>query len=43
MQAIIAADKNRDELLCFKLLPEPISLFEPTFLFDDNRFPSPGR
>jgi hypothetical protein len=40
--AIIAADENRDEFLCFKLLPEPIPLFEPTFLFDDNRFPSPG-
>lgn len=39
--AIMAADVNGDDLLCFKLLPEPIPLFEPTFLFDDNRFPNP--
>jgi hypothetical protein len=41
VQTIIATDVNGDELLCFKLLPEPIPLFEPTFLFDDNRFPNP--
>jgi hypothetical protein len=29
-------DVNQDNLLCFKLLPEPIPLFEPTFLFFDN-------
>jgi hypothetical protein len=37
--AIRAADENQDKLLCFKLLPEPIPLFEPTFLFDDNTIP----
>jgi hypothetical protein len=37
-EAIVAADENGngDGLLCFKLLPEPIPLFEPTFLYEDN-------
>lgn len=34
--AIQAEDANGDELLCVKLLPEPIPLFEPTFLYYDN-------
>ncbi len=32
---------NDDGLLCFKLLPDAIPLFDPTFLFDDNKFPNP--
>jgi hypothetical protein len=39
--AIRAADANDDDQLCYKRLPEPIPLFEPTFLFDDNKFPNP--
>ena len=38
--AIRAADENGDRLLCYKALPEPIPLFEPTFLFDDNNVPT---
>jgi hypothetical protein len=34
--AIEAADKNNDNMLCYKLLPGPIPLFEPTFLYEDN-------
>jgi hypothetical protein len=38
--AIEAEDANGDDLLCVKLLPEPIPLFEPTFLYyDNNRHP----
>ena len=38
--AIRDADRNVDQLLCVKLLPEPIPLFEPTFLYyDNNRHP----
>jgi hypothetical protein len=38
--AIIAADANLDDVLCVKLLPGAIPLFEPTFLyFDNNRHP----
>jgi hypothetical protein len=38
--AIEAEDKNDDDRLCVKLLPEAIPLFEPTFLyFDNNRHP----
>ena len=33
---IMAADVNGDDTLCVKLLPEPIPLFEPTFLYYDN-------
>jgi hypothetical protein len=36
VDAIIARDKNGDELL-----PEAVPLFDPTFLFDDNKFPNP--
>ncbi len=32
----MAADVNGDDTLCVKLLPEPIPLFEPTFLYYDN-------
>jgi hypothetical protein len=35
--AIAAADENDNDLLCFKPLPEPIPLFEPTFLYRDDR------
>lgn len=37
--AIVAADENGDQKLCYKLLPGPIPLYEPTFLFDDNNVP----
>jgi hypothetical protein len=37
--AIRAADENGDRQLCYKPLPEPIPLFEPTFLYDDNVVP----
>jgi hypothetical protein len=38
--AIRAQDANADGRLCVKLLPEPIPLFEPTFLYyDNNRHP----
>jgi len=37
--AIRAADENGDKQLCYKLLPGPIPLFEPTFLYDDNVAP----
>ena len=38
--AIRAADVNGDRILCVLLLPEPIPLFEPTFLYyDNNRVP----
>ena len=38
--AIKDQDANGDDLLCVKLLPEPIPLFEPTFLYyDNNRHP----
>jgi hypothetical protein len=37
--AIRTADENRDRLLCYKPLPEPIPLFEPTFLYEDNAVP----
>jgi hypothetical protein len=40
-EAIMAADENGDTFLCFKLLPEPIPLFEPTFLYEDNIFANP--
>ena len=32
----MAEDVNLDGLLCVLLLPEPIPLFEPTFLYYDN-------
>ncbi|MCA1708011.1 MAG: hypothetical protein LC808_33950 [Actinobacteria bacterium] len=35
-KAIRAADENNDKYLCYKPLPEPIPLFEPTFLYEDN-------
>jgi hypothetical protein len=38
--AIRAEDRNGDSQLCVMLLPEPIPLFEPTFLFYDNRVPT---
>lgn len=38
--AIAAADENDNNLLCFKPLPEPIPLFEPTFLYRDDRSPT---
>jgi hypothetical protein len=37
--AIRAYDVNKDDHLCFKLLPSAIPLFEPTFLYDDNDQP----
>ena len=37
--AIRAADENGDKQLCYKLLPGPIPLFEPTFLYEDNVAP----
>jgi hypothetical protein len=40
VDAINARDANNDGLLCFKLLPDAIPLFDPTFLFDDNKFPA---
>ncbi len=38
--AIAAADENDNDLLCFKPLPEPIPLFEPTFLYRVDRSPA---
>ena len=40
--AIRAEDRNNDNQLCLLLLPGPIPLFEPTFLFYDNRVPTPS-
>jgi hypothetical protein len=37
--AITDADANKDNLLCYKLLPDAIPLFDPTFLYDDNNLP----
>jgi len=37
--AIKAEDVNKDSLLCFKLLPSAVPLFEPTFLYYDNTKP----
>jgi hypothetical protein len=37
--AIKAEDVNADNLLCFKLLPSAVPLFEPTFLYYDNTKP----
>lgn len=37
--AIRAEDRNEDNLLCFKLLPPQVPLFDPTFFFQDNEFP----
>ena len=37
--AIRAEDANQDNYLCVLLLPEPIPLFEPTFLYYDNDLP----
>src|SRR5215213_3443540 len=39
--AIQAEDRNNDAQLCLKLLPTATPLFEPTFLFYDNRVPTP--
>jgi hypothetical protein len=37
--AIQGEDVNRDNLLCYKLLPSAVPLFEPTFLYYDNTKP----
>lgn len=37
--AIEAEDRNNDDLLCFKLLPPAVPLFDPTFFYQDNEFP----
>jgi hypothetical protein len=42
VDAIGAEDRNRDNQLCLRLLPGAIPLFEPTFLFYDNRVPTPS-
>jgi hypothetical protein len=39
---IVAEDDNNDDLLCYKLLPAAIPLFEPTFLYYDNTKPIQG-
>ncbi len=39
-EAIAAADENDNDLLCFKPLPAPIPLFEPTFLYRVDRSPT---
>jgi hypothetical protein len=39
-RAIRAEDRNKDNQLCVLLLPGAIPLFEPTFLFYDNRVPT---
>ena len=31
------ADANGDHVLCYKLLPDAIPLFDPTFLYEDNK------
>ena len=36
---IVAEDVNNDDLLCYKLLPSAVPLFEPTFLYYDNTKP----
>lgn len=38
-EAIAAEDRNGDNLLCFKLLPPAVPLFDPTFFYQDNEFP----
>lgn len=38
-KAIRAEDRNKDNLLCFKLLPPEVPLFDPTFFYQDNDFP----
>lgn len=38
-KAIKAEDRNKDGLLCFKLLPPSVPLFDPTFFYQDNEFP----
>ncbi|CAN7315321.1 hypothetical protein LJR078_001756 [Arthrobacter sp. LjRoot78] len=40
--AIRAEDRNGDDLLCFKLLPPQVPLFDPTFFYQDNDFPVPA-
>jgi hypothetical protein len=42
VDAIIGEDMNKDRQLCLRLLPGAIPLFEPTFLFYDNRVPTPS-
>ena len=42
VDAIRAEDRNNDRQLCLRLLPGAIPLFEPTFLFYDNRVPTPS-
>jgi hypothetical protein len=42
VEAIRAEDRNGDSRLCLRLLPGAIPLFEPTFLFYDNRVPTPS-
>jgi hypothetical protein len=42
VDAIRAEDRNGDNQLCLRLLPGAIPLFEPTFLFYDNRVPTPS-
>lgn len=38
--AIRAEDRNKDGLLCFKLLPPSVDFFDPTFFYQDNEFPT---
>ncbi|MGF9648064.1 hypothetical protein AAIH32_08830 [Pseudarthrobacter oxydans] len=37
--AIKGEDRNKDGLLCFKLLPPAVDFFDPTFFYQDNEFP----
>jgi hypothetical protein len=37
--AIKAMDQNGDGYLCYKLLPDAIPLYQPTFLYEDNTVP----
>jgi hypothetical protein len=37
--AIQAEDANKDDLLCFKVLPSAVPLFDSMFLYYDNAKP----
>jgi hypothetical protein len=40
-QAVRDEDANQDGNLCVKLLPDAVPLFDPTFIYYDNKFANP--
>jgi hypothetical protein len=40
-QAVQDEDANQDGNLCVKLLPDAVPLFDPTFIYYDNKFANP--